>query len=153
MENRYQILKRAPTLEEYIELCTIIGWKDFMNFEVAQKSLDQSIFGTVIQYQDKIVGMGRIIGDGAIYYYIQDIVVSPEHQNKGLGKLILETLMEYLSTHAPHKAFVGLFANEGTQGFYRKHGFHAYDAMEGMFKVMLNEGKGNLSKEAGNQNE
>lgn len=66
-----------------------------MNFEVAEESLNQSLFGVTVQYQGKVVGMGRVIGDGRIFFYIQDIAVLPEHQNKGIGKLIMETIQEY----------------------------------------------------------
>jgi len=136
MDNIYQIRKRVATLQEYSDLCTQVGWKDYMNLAVAEASLKQSLFGVVIEYQNETVGMGRIIGDGSIYFYIQDIAVSPNHQKKGLGDMIMKTLMEYLKSHAPDKAFVGLFANQGTQKFYNKYGIQAYQGMEGMFTVI-----------------
>jgi ribosomal protein S18 acetylase RimI-like enzyme len=73
----------------------------------AEESLNQSLFGVIVQNQGEVVGMGRVIGDGRIYFYIQDIAVLPEHQNKGIGKLIIETIQEYLKENAPEKSFVG----------------------------------------------
>jgi hypothetical protein len=35
MENNLLILKRVPTISEYIKLCCAVGWEDYMNFEVA----------------------------------------------------------------------------------------------------------------------
>jgi hypothetical protein len=67
MKNNLTTLKRLPTISEYTKLCCAVGWKDYMNFEVAEESLNQSLFGVVVQFQDEIVGMGRVIGDGRIY--------------------------------------------------------------------------------------
>ena len=86
-----------------------------MNFDVAAKAIDSSLYAVVAVHKEQAVGMGRIVGDGAIFYYIQDIAVSPKHQKQGIGARILDTLMEYLKHHAPEKAFVGLFAAEGSE--------------------------------------
>ncbi|PJN87116.1 GNAT family N-acetyltransferase [Bacillus sp. mrc49] len=72
------------------------------------------------------VGMGRIVGDGA-----------PDHQKKGIGKEIMDHLVRYLNTHAPDKAFIGLFASHGKQSFYEKYHFKDYSPnMMGMFTVI-----------------
>lgn len=136
----YTILEEVPALEEYILLCTAVGWEEVMNFTAAERSLQQSLFGVTLLYGNELVGMGRIVGDGAIYFYIQDIIVVPEHQNKGLGRAILESITGYLHEHAPEKAFIGLFASHGKEDFYRKFGFNNHEGMTGMFGV-VNEGK------------
>ena len=80
--------------------------------------------------------MGRIVGDGAFYFYIQDIVVHPDHQGKGIGKEILNALMKFLESNAPDKAFIGLFASNGKVKFYEKYNLKDYSPnMTGMFKV------------------
>ncbi|MNE58240.1 Acetyltransferase (GNAT) family protein [compost metagenome] len=106
---------------------------------MAQKSLEQSLYGVVVQYGDEIVGMGRIVGDGQIYFYIQDIAVAPAHQNKGIGRQIMTAITEYIKENAPEQAFVGLFASQGKEPFYRKYGFNNHDAMTGMFGVVLDK--------------
>ncbi|RAP75957.1 GNAT family N-acetyltransferase [Paenibacillus montanisoli] len=136
MQNDYTVVKRTPTLAEYKELCTAVGWRDFMNFEAAEHSLAKSIFGVVVQYDGETVGMGRIVGDGSIYFYIQDIAVRPEHQGKGIGSLIMDTIRAYIEDHAPDKAFIGLFASQGKEAFYNKYVFQKHDGMTGMFGVV-----------------
>lgn len=136
MRNEYKILKRMPAIEEYVKICNAVGWKDYMNFEVTEDSLNQSLFGVVIQFQDEIVGMGRVVGDGKIYFYIQDIAVLPEHQNKGIGHVIMTSITEYLKAEAPEKAFIGLFAAQGKESFYTKYGFNKHEGMTGMFGVI-----------------
>ncbi|MFC5467418.1 GNAT family N-acetyltransferase [Cohnella suwonensis] len=136
MSIEYITHKRVPTIEEYINLCSAVGWKDYMNFDVAEESLNKSLFGVVIQFKDEIVGMGRVVGDGKIYFYIQDIAVNPEHQNKGIGTLIMKTITEFLTGNAPEKSFIGLFAAQGKEPFYNNYGFNKHDGMTGMFGVI-----------------
>jgi len=85
-------------------------------------------------YQGRAVGMGRVVGDGAIYFYSQDMAVHPERQRRGLGTRIVQQV-QYLAQQAPDKAFVGLFAAEGTLGFYEQFGFMQHPALTGMFRV------------------
>ncbi|MFS0783132.1 GNAT family N-acetyltransferase [Bacillus sp. 1P06AnD] len=136
----YEIKNIPPTLEEYKYLCDSVGWTKDINFEVAEISLKNSIHCITVNDHTKIVGMGRIVGDGAIYFYIQDIVVHPEYQNKGIGKIIMEHLVDYCKRHAPNKSFVGLFASHGKGTFYEKYDFHDYSPnMTGMFTVIHKE--------------
>lgn len=136
MNNEYITLKRMPTIAEFKKLCNAVGWNDYMNFDVLKESLNRSLFGVVIQYKEEIVGMGRLVGDGQIYFYIQDVAVAPEHQNKGIGNTIMTTIIEYLKENAPEKAFVGLFAAKGKESFYNKYGLNKHEGMTGMFGVV-----------------
>ena len=137
MHSEYIIQKRMPSISEYKQICTAVGWKDYMNFDVAEQSLRQSIFGVVVQYRDEIIGMGRVVGDGSIYFYIQDIAVTPEHQGTGVGNLIMSTITEFLKENAPEKSFIGLFSSQGKESFYNKYGFNKHEGMTGMFGVVL----------------
>ncbi|MHB0798514.1 GNAT family N-acetyltransferase [Bacillus thuringiensis] len=134
---KYEIKSDIPTLEEYKYLCDSVGWTNYMNFEVVEISLQNSIYCIIVKDNNQIIGMGRIVGDGAIYFYIQDIVVHPEYQKNGIGKKIMNTLVEYLNQNAPDKAFIGLFASQGKTSFYEKYDFKDYSPnMTGMFTVI-----------------
>lgn len=123
MLEEYTFVERAPTVEEFRALCVAVGWEQYMNFKVAEISLRNTLYHLVVEREGQSVGMGRIIGDGAIFFYIQDIIVQPEHQGRGLGQKIMTGLMEWLKEHAPDKALVALFAVDGTQSFYKRFGF------------------------------
>jgi GNAT superfamily N-acetyltransferase len=137
MSEDYQIVERMPILEEYHAICTTVGWAEVINFEAAKTALPNSLYGVVAVHAGLAVGMGRIVGDGAIFFYIQDIAVLPEHQGKGVGGRILAQLMAYLRDHAPEKAFIGLFAAEGTLSFYERYGFRQYPDLTGIYQVIL----------------
>ncbi|MGY2612757.1 GNAT family N-acetyltransferase [Bacillus pretiosus] len=133
----YEFKHNIPTLEEYKYLCGSVGWTEYMNFDVADISLKNSIHCITVKDNEQMIGMGRIVGDRSIYFYIQDIIVHPDYQKHGIGKEIMHRLVTYLHENAPDKAFVGLFASEGTESFYEKFDFKDYSPnMTGMFTVI-----------------
>jgi predicted N-acetyltransferase YhbS len=80
---------------------------------------------------------GRIIGDEGLYFYIQDLIVHPEFQAKGLGKLLMKELMSYITADTKTGAFVGLMAAKGLEKYYEQFGFKARDKdAPGMYLVI-----------------
>lgn len=69
--------------------------------------------------EDRLVGAGRAIADGADCSYICDVAVLPSHQGKGLGKVIVQRLIELSSGHRK----IILYAVPGKEGFYKRLGF------------------------------
>ena len=132
----YTLLERLPTPEEYRRLCEAVGWGPVMNFEAAPTSLERSLYGVVALHLGQAVGMARIVGDGAIYHYLQDVVVHPDHQHRGIGRRLVAAAVAHAQAHAPDRAFLGVFAAEGTESFYRSAGFERHDALTGMFQVV-----------------
>ncbi|MFE1630053.1 GNAT family N-acetyltransferase [Brevibacillus reuszeri] len=131
----FEIIERRPTLEEFHQLCVSVGWEKMMNFNVIDDSLENSLYSVVVLSKSKIIGMGRIIGDGYVYFYLQDIVVLPEFQNTGIGTMIMDKLMSFLKGNAPDKAFIGLFSSSEGKNLYEKYGFNQYPSLTGMFRV------------------
>jgi ribosomal protein S18 acetylase RimI-like enzyme len=127
MTHHYTYIARTPTLDEYRNICVAVGWRDYVNFDVASDALANSIYSLVVEYEGTAIGMGRIVGDGHIFFYIQDIAILPNHQGHGIGRNIMQHIMDYLHKHAPDKAFVGLFAATGTQSFYNRFGFNVFE--------------------------
>lgn len=68
-----------------------------------------------------IVGMGRAISDGVSDAYIQDLTVSLEYRRRGIGRIILKTIMEKL--HDDEIRWIGLIAEPGSFDLYEKAGF------------------------------
>lgn len=82
--------------------------------------------------------MGRIVGDGVMYFYVQDIAVMPDYQGQGVGTRLMDALMAYIHDHAPDKAFVGLYAAPAAIVFYERYGFiiPPADDLTGMIHVV-----------------
>ncbi|WP_058302807.1 GNAT family N-acetyltransferase [Gorillibacterium timonense] len=139
--NPYIILERYPTVEEHRALWEAVGWGP-IDPEMAEASLASSVYAIVVACDHKIVGMGRIVGDGAMYHYIQDVAVLPTHQKQGVGGLITRHLIDYIKNrrHPGGIAFAGLFAAQGSESFYEGFGFQNHaPGMTGMFTVYREE--------------
>lgn len=106
-----------------------------MNLDAAERALNNSVAGVVALNETGLaVAMGRIVGDGAIYFYIQDIAVDPQYQRSGLGTAVLMNLLQHIERTAPEKAFIGLFSVPDALGFYEKFTLEKRDLV-GLFTV------------------
>ena len=68
-----------------------------------------------------VVGMGRAISDGASDAYIQDVTVRKDCRGKGIGSLIIKSLVKELLEH--NILWIGLIAEKGSHPFYKALGF------------------------------
>jgi N-acetylglutamate synthase-like GNAT family acetyltransferase len=68
---------------------------------------------------ERLVGAGRALADGADCSYICDIAVLPSHQGTGVGKEIVSRLVALSKGHKK----VILYAVPGKESFYRRFGF------------------------------
>ncbi|MEM9647182.1 MAG: GNAT family N-acetyltransferase [Bacteroidota bacterium] len=127
---------RPLTLEDYQMLRATTDWVDLEDDKVSS-ALERDLFSVCFHVDAEAVGMGRVVGDGAIYFYIQDVIVHPKCQGIGIGKLIMEKIMAFLQHSISGYAFIGLMAAEGVGGFYHQFGFRerSLDAL-GMYMVM-----------------
>jgi GNAT superfamily N-acetyltransferase len=132
----FDILARIPTPVEHRLLCESVGWQDAFEWEAMPASLAASVAGVVVLDEGRPIGMGRVVGDGVFYFYIQDVAVLPEYQERGIGTRILESLVEQVERVASPKGFIGLFAAGRAAALYERHGFAAHPGMTGMFQVV-----------------
>lgn len=116
------VLYEIPNAQEYNNLRISAGLssKDEVASEIGLKN---SIFIVTLRDCDKLVGMGRIIGDKGCFYHIVDIAVAPSYQGKGLGKLIMSEINKYLENHVPKSSYVSLIADVPADRLYKKFGF------------------------------
>lgn len=122
MKQEYSIVERVPTVEEYQRLRVGVGWIEVDN-EAAQASIRNSLYWICVLDGEKVVGCGRVIGDGGVCFYVQDILVLPEYQGKHLGHRIMLKIMAYIEAHVRKGSFVGLMAAAGKEDFYLRYGF------------------------------
>ena len=52
----------------------------------AEAALRTGLFRVTAFCEGKAVEMGRLVGDGSMYWYIQDMAVLPEYQGRGIEK-------------------------------------------------------------------
>lgn len=119
--------------EMFTHMRELAGWgtASILKAETALKNTPLSIAAFD---NDTVVGIGRIIGDGALIWYIQDVVVVPEYRGKGIGSSIIKLLIDYAKANSlPNERFtIGLMSTNGNEEFYKGLGF----------RTMPNEDKG-----------
>ncbi len=98
-----------------------------------EKSLQNTIYSIVAMKDNEIVAMGRLLGDAAIYWYINDVFVLTEYQGCGIGREIVSRLIQYVKKNSLSgtEASVCLMCAKGKEVFYEKLGFrtrpHEYE--------------------------
>lgn len=123
MEN-FVIRIDIPEVEEYLALRQICGLSA-RDKEASKMGLANSIYSVIIRNKtdEKLIGMGRIIGDGGTAYQIVDIAVHPKEQGKGLAKAIMALLMKYIHDEINPQAYVNLIADRPADKLYEQFGF------------------------------
>lgn len=67
---------------------------------------------------DRLVGFGRLLSDGAVTAYINNMAVSPDFQDQGIGGTLLDMLVE---TAGAVKSIY--LYTDTADAFYLRHGF------------------------------
>lgn len=117
-----EIVARLPSPEEYNHLRAAVGWRQY-DLENIARSLPRSVYCLCALVDGQLVGMARIVGDGGLVCYIQDVCVLPAHQRQGIGTQLMDGIMAYLHEHAAHNTIIGLLSGAGKEPFYEKYGF------------------------------
>jgi len=118
-----EIKEYVPSVEEFKELRTSVGWLAFPPDEAMAVSLKNTEFSVAAYVDGHLAGMGRIVGDKGFIYFIADIIVKPEFQGRGIGAGVMQKIMTYLEEHAPENAYITLMAAKGKEAFYEKFGW------------------------------
>ena len=132
---QYELADNILTAEDFVRLKVATGFMD-RPLEQADKAIKNGLFNVSAVHDGKVIGMGRLVGDGAMYWYLQEIIVLPEYQGQGIGRAIVERLLEHIKCEAlPGTGVqVGLTAVKGKEPFYEKFGFTC--GSSGMSKYM-----------------
>lgn len=120
--NSFGITLASPTVAEFSILRSKVGWGE-VDVEMAQRSLANSLFHVTIRDKGNLIGMGRVVGDGFMYFYIQDVIVEPSYQGQGIGHILMTKIENYLSNAANKGSTIGLLAAKGKESFYTRYDY------------------------------
>ncbi|MDE5767914.1 MAG: GNAT family N-acetyltransferase [Oscillospiraceae bacterium] len=117
------------TAKQFIELWETV-WGDAPSLEQTELAMKHTLFRISVWDEDKIVAMARMIGDMGLDYYIKDVVVRPEYQHRGIGKMMINELLKFINENGIKGTaiFVELCAVPDKIPFYQKFGFEANEA-------------------------
>ena len=142
MTGRLTIRENTFTAAEYIELWNAV-WDGAPAFEQVEKALANSVYRVGIYDGDKIAAMARMIGDLGLCYYIKDVVVRPEYQGKGVGRMLMERLLAFISANGVPGTDIAveLCVMPDKMPFYAKFGFAANEAQRMLIMYRAGESK------------
>ena len=129
----YEVIEQVAPVDDFLRLRKITKLTPRPK-EAASKALPRSLYGVHITVNGTVIGMGRVVGDGALNFDIVDVAVDPDFQGKGFGRIIMENIMNYLEREAPKGSYITLIAD--VPALYAKFGFRlTRPESEGMYIV------------------
>nr|YP_009314042.1 Hypothetical protein ycf52 [Izziella formosana]SCW22296.1 Hypothetical protein ycf52 [Izziella formosana] len=131
----YLSTNKDVNLYDLEKLCDSVGWvrRPFRKVRTAieHSFLTVSLFHTSDNHQH-LIGFARATSDHAFNATIWDVVVHPEFQGKGLGKILMNQVIKHL--RVADITTITLFADPQVIAFYKHLGFITDpDGVKGMF--------------------
>jgi len=100
-------------------------WAPRRERSVIERSLQTSVPLSVF-HADRQIGFARIVSDLVTFAWIADVIVDPQYRGRGIGKWMMECIME-------HPAVVGtsqqLLRTTDAHGLYARYGFENAECM------------------------
>ena len=121
---QYMILDNQLQVEDFIRLFAGAGWGE-LPWDMVETSLANSYATFSVKSGDKVIAMARLLGDGAMSFFLKDFVVEPEYQGSGIGRVLLTHVEEYIRAQLKPgwEGYLQLVSSKGKEGFYQKLGY------------------------------
>lgn len=83
-----------PTTQELVDLYSSVGWTKYTESpEGLVAGFERSTFVVSARDGERLVGVARCLSDDYSIFYLQDILVNPTHQRRGVGRALLEACL------------------------------------------------------------
>ena len=113
---------------ELRRLYTEVGWTAYTeNMPALEQGYKNSLLVLAAYEDDELLGIIRVVGDGFTIIFIQDILVFPREQRKGVGTALLKAVLD----RYPDVRQIELTTDNTpeTVAFYQSSGFTAFSEM------------------------
>ena len=104
--------------DEYCRFREAVGWVQPPVHDVELQAALDATWNVVAREDGELVGIGRLLDDGALYATIWDMIVLPGQQRHGVGRAILERLLQ----RASRRTIVALVATPSGRRLTRSTG-------------------------------
>lgn len=115
------------TAQEMFSLAQSVDFGPHRSVDRDQTALSGSVFVASARHNGTLIGLIRLVGDGAYILHVADLEVHPHFQKQGVGRRLLEMAIDFAreSRTGTGESFgeFTLFANVGAEAFYEKLGF------------------------------
>ncbi|MDO4333458.1 MAG: GNAT family N-acetyltransferase [Eubacteriales bacterium] len=80
---------------EILRLYASVGWTAYTDHpDVLQRGFENSMLTLAAYEGEQLTGIIRTVGDGHTIVFVQDILVFPEHQHKGIGTALMQAILD-----------------------------------------------------------
>jgi ribosomal protein S18 acetylase RimI-like enzyme len=110
-----------------------VGWNKMYNS--FKESLDKFYCYICCFDGDELIGFIDIVSNGITDAYLQDLVVKPSYQGKGIGKTLINMAIEKIKSDGIY--MIGVIFDKKLLGFYKKFGF--FPLMAGLLETRKEE--------------
>lgn len=108
--------------DEILRLYTKVGWTAYTeDMPALERGYKNSLYILAAYENDQLIGIIRVVGDGATVILIQDIIVCPEMQRQGIGTALLKAVLDRYS--AVRQIQLTTDNTPETVAFYKSLGF------------------------------
>lgn len=109
---------------ELVNIYEKLGWNSLqLTVSDLEKMCKQSWYAVYAYEDQKLVGMGRVISDGVITAIICGVCVLPSHQSRGIGKKIMNRIIDHCEEH---RVIAQLMCVENLESYYEELGFNRF---------------------------
>ncbi|MDP9807072.1 ribosomal protein S18 acetylase RimI-like enzyme [Trueperella bonasi] len=111
----------VPAGDDVRNLYNSVGWSAYTNdLPSLMSGLENSTRVVTAWDDEQLVGLARVISDRATIAYLQDILVDPEYQRRGVGRELLHQALEPFNVR---QTVLLTDAEPGQRAFYESVGF------------------------------
>ncbi len=111
--------------DEILRLYNSVAWTAYTSApDKLRQGFENSLL-TLAAYEDeKLLGLIRVVGDGHTIVFIQDLLVFPEYQHRGIGSALLQAILDRYKEI--RQIELATDNTEKTKAFYKKMGLHEF---------------------------
>jgi ribosomal protein S18 acetylase RimI-like enzyme len=117
------------TSQQVLDLYTSVGWSAYTkDLPKLLRAISKSSLVISARHGDELVGLIRTLTDGETIAYIQDILVKPAFQGKGIGDELMAGMLKNLTGIRQIVLMTDAGAENGRlHAWYQTHGFKPYN--------------------------
>lgn len=108
--------------DEILRLYASVGWTAYTEQpEALRRGFDRSLLTLAAYEGAELLGLIRVVGDGQTIVFVQDLLVFPEYQRKGIGSALLRAVLKRYEN--VRQIEIATDDTPKTKAFYRSMGF------------------------------
>jgi len=114
--------KTKVVVDRVCDLLATSYWATGRTKSTIEKTIEHSICFSVL-FENRQVGFARVVTDKAVFAWIADVIIDPEHRGRGLGKFVMSCIQD----HPEIPDSLQVLRTRDAHSLYEKFGFERGD--------------------------